>query len=138
MYSIIASKHLDIQRFCENNSYSDINTYMTNYHNYMYTWTTCNYYVYDFNEIDCRLADLKFDNCNRYAGHPSGSSTYHYYNVNYNSYEDCTWTLTEINDKKPWYNTNYSPNYCENDMFKRHVWEYIFGNYTTYSNTVPS
>lgn len=61
--SLIASNLLNIQTWCEDTAYTDITTYASNYANYMYTWTTCDFYMYDFNSLDCSLNDVYFTSC---------------------------------------------------------------------------
>ena len=110
VYTLVASKHDNIREYCEDTAYNKLTTYVSNYNSYIYSWTTCDYYIFDYNSLDCSLADVKFKDCDRFSGNNTGSDVNHTGTV-----EDCTWPISSINTYKPWYNTNYVPNYCRND-----------------------
>eukprot|EP00347_Sterkiella_histriomuscorum_P021608 403333387 len=133
VYNLIPEWHSSIQDYCENSAYNQITSYAADYASKVYTWTTCDYYIFDFNSLDCSIYDVDFSDCSATSG-TLGSYVRHYQNIAgtwFSNDEDCEWPLSSINTFKPWYNTNYSPSYCRNDRFKINTWENIFGNITS-------
>lgn len=129
VYNLVYLYHDTIREYCEDTAYNKLTAYVRDYYNYMYSWTTCDFYIHDYNSMDCSIADVKFNDCNRNSGDNLGSF------LTNPPYSDCTSFLGSINTYKPWYNTQYTPNYCRNDQFKKNVWDYVFGNYTSNTNS---
>ena len=73
---------------------------MTDYHssltNEIYSWTTCDFYVYDFNKIDCSVTNIKYNSCTDYSG-TVGSSYVTISNGFFSANNDCKWALSSIN-----------------------------------------
>jgi len=84
-----------------------ISDYMTKYDTRMYSWRTCQYYWWHFDEIiDCLLPDLNIYQCD-----PSPYNTFSKFyggcdssNPSYFCSKDCGKFFTYTNNQKPWYN----------------------------------
>jgi hypothetical protein len=86
---------------------------MTDYHNDLnneiYSWTTCDFYVFDYNRVDCSVTNIKYSSCSDYSG-TIGSSLVILSNGFTSASNDCKWALSSINLEKPWYTSG-----CRND-----------------------
>ncbi|CDW71340.1 ig family protein [Stylonychia lemnae] len=124
--TLIASHHTSIINYCEDNLFNQIDDYMTDYRNGdIYSWTTCDFYVFDYNAVDCSIENVRFSECSDWSGTLGSSDDYISNGVNAAN-NDCKWALSSINTEKPWYSTN-----CRNDQFKKNVYERLFTTYTT-------
>lgn len=101
IYTVMASSHTAVANWCDSTLLSELTTYMLDYNDDIYSWSTCDYYYYDYNRINCLIPDIDFNSCTASSG-TLGSAVYHSSGI-YASWEDCTWVLGLANSKKPWY-----------------------------------
>jgi hypothetical protein len=88
--------------WCLGSFYTSFLTYLNDYNNNIYSWHTCDYYVFDWNAAECQV--------NNYEANIYGSN---FVNCDWNDYElegACGWCgtcdsatiISEINSNEPY------------------------------------
>ncbi len=56
----MSGTHTAVINYCETTLRSQLTSYIQDYNSNMYSWSTCDYYYYDYSQTDCSIRDIRY------------------------------------------------------------------------------